>query len=194
MMSKFIVLEGIDGSGKSSVIRSIKEENSDYHYTQEPTDSEPGKLAKEAADRKHSPYLDLFLYLADRVQHTEQIEEILKKGKPVICDRYWGSTSAYQAATKEIDLKFTESIQMPFILEPDLTILFDVSPEISLKRISSRESKSKYEHLDFLKRVRHNYLQLAKKYDWEIIDAGKDPKEVLSEVREMVFREVRGVQ
>ncbi len=189
-MSKFIVLEGIDGSGKSSVIESIKKDHPGYHYTREPTDSEPGRLAKKAANRDNSPYKDLFLYLADRVEHTEEIEEELKSENIVICDRYWGSTSAYQAASDEISLDYTESVQMPFILKPDLTILFDISPEISLKRIKDRERMSKYERIDFLKKVRENYLHLAKKHGWEIIDAERSPADVLSDVDRLLKQKI----
>ncbi|MGM0405271.1 MAG: dTMP kinase [Thermoplasmatota archaeon] len=192
-MASFIVLEGIDGSGKSSVVRSLKKLHPDYYFTQEPSDTEAGTLAKKAANRKHSPYLDLFLYLADRVEHTEEIKEKLDSGKTVICDRYWGSTSAYQAASDEISLKYTESIQMPFILEPDLTILFDLDPETALRRISDRDIKSKYEKMEFLKKVRENYLTLAEKHNWQIIDAGQSPNEVLSQVKELIGQTKREV-
>lgn len=189
-MSHFIVLEGIDGSGKSSLIDSIKEEHPEYYYTQEPSDSEPGKLAKKAEDQHHSPYLDLFLYLADRVEHTEKIEGVLESGRTVLCDRYWGSTSAYQAASEEISLEYSESIQMPFILKPDITILFDIDPGASLERITERKDKSKYEQVDFLEKVRENYLKLANKHDWEIIDAQQKPEDVLADVKELICREI----
>ncbi|MFO7793244.1 MAG: dTMP kinase [Candidatus Saliniplasma sp.] len=192
-MAMFIVLEGIDGSGKSSVVRSLKKFHPNYYFTQEPSDSEAGKLAKKAANRQHSPYLDLFLYLADRVEHTDNIKEILNNHKTVICDRYWGSTSAYQSASDEISLEYTESIQMPFILEPDLTILFDIDPETALERISNRDIKSKYEKMEFLKKVRENYLKLANKHNWPIIDAGQSPNEVLSQVKELIDQNVKDV-
>ncbi|MFP4142522.1 MAG: dTMP kinase [Thermoplasmata archaeon] len=188
-MSTFVVLEGIDGSGKSSVIESIKEDHPEYHYTREPSDSEPGKLAKKAEAQHHSPYLDLFLYLADRVEHTEEIDEKLESDGTVICDRYWGSTSAYQAASEDISLEYTESIQMPFILNPDLTILFDIDPEASLERITERKNKSKYEQVDFLEKVRENYLELAKKHDWEVIDAKQKPEDVLADVKKLIYGE-----
>ncbi|MFW5903944.1 MAG: dTMP kinase [Candidatus Saliniplasma sp.] len=185
-MASFIVLEGIDGSGKSSVVRSLKKIHPKYYITQEPSESEAGKLAKKAANKQHSPYLDLFLYLADRVEHTEEIKEILNEGRTVVCDRYWGSTSAYQAASDKIALEYTESIQMPFLLKPDLTILFDIDPETALQRISDRNIKSKYEKMEFLKKVRENYLKLAEKHNWQIIDAGLSPEEVLSKVKELI--------
>jgi len=180
-MSNFIVLEGIDGSGKSSVARFFKEEHENVFLTREPTDLPAGELAQEAAHEETSPFKDLFLYLADRVEHTEMIKTKLDEDFTVICDRYWGSTAAYQAAYEEIELDYAEEIQRPFILKPDITFLFDLDPEISLKRLSERDQKSKYEKLDFLRKVRHNYLTLAERHDWIMIDAENSLEQVKKE-------------
>jgi len=189
-MSKFIVFEGIDGSGKSSVGKYLAEEIDDLVFTKEPSDSEAGKLAQKAANRDHSPYLDLFLYLADRVEHTDQIKKWISEGKDVLCDRYWGSTAAYQAAAEDIDLSYIEYIQETFIHEPDLTILLDVEPEISIERIESRDIKSKYEKVDYLKNVRENYLTLAERHDWVIIDASESLEDVKENVYSLVKKEI----
>lgn len=183
-MPPFIVFEGIDGSGKSSTMDRL--DYPDTFITVEPTDSEIGSLAKRIAHEKSSPYLDMFLYLADRVEHGERIKEKLEEGKLVLCDRYWGSTAAYQAANDEISLSFAEEVQLPWIIEPDITVLFDIDPDTALKRISGREHKSKYEILEFLKRVRENYLKLAGKHNWKVIDAGKGQEEVFSEVKGLI--------
>lgn len=172
-MYKFIVLEGIDGSGKSTMCELIKERYKNIHITREPTDREVGKIAKKIAHENSNPYLDLFLYLADRAQHIEMIKSELNSKNNVICDRYWGSTAAYQAAYSEIEMDYIEEIQQSFILKPDATFLFDLDPKTSLERLAKRNKKSKYEKLDFLKKVRKNYLTLANKYDWNIIDAEK---------------------
>ncbi|MEF8832826.1 MAG: dTMP kinase [Candidatus Thermoplasmatota archaeon] len=180
-MSNFIVLEGIDGSGKSSLARFFKEERENVFLTQEPTDLPAGKLVQESAHKETSPFKDLFLYLADRVEHIEKIKTKLNEDFTVICDRYWGSTAAYQAAYREIDLDYAEEIQKPFILKPDMTFLFDLDPEISLHRLSDREQKSKYEKLDFLRKVRQNYLTLAERHDWIILDAEQSLEKVKRE-------------
>ncbi len=177
-MSNFIVLEGIDGSGKSSVAKFFEEKHEKVFLTREPTDFSIGKMAQKAAHEDTSPFKDLFLYLADRVEHTEVIKTKLDENFTVICDRYWGSTAAYQAAYEEIDLDYAEEIQEPFILKPDITFLFDLDPEISLERLSNRKRKSKYEKSDFLKKVRENYLTLAERHDWTIIDAEKSLQKV----------------
>ncbi len=177
-MSYFIVLEGIDGSGKSSIGEFFKNDRENVLLTREPTDRPIGRFAQKIAHEKTSPFKDLFLYLADRVEHTEVIEKKLDENLTVICDRYWGSTAAYQAAYEEIELDYAEEIQKPFVLEPDITFLFDLDPKISVNRLSEREEKSKYEKLDFLKKVRQNYLTLAERHDWKVIDAEKSLKEV----------------
>lgn len=182
-MARFIVLEGIDGSGKSSIADLLYGNFSDVYLTSEPSDSKIGRMAEEIAHEDTSPFLDTFIYLADRVDHTEEIEEKLEEGKTVVCDRYWGSTAAYQAATGDIPLDYLIDIQKPFIKEPDLTILFDIDPTISLERIQRREIKSKYENLEYLSKVRENYLVLADRNDWETIEAESD----ISRVKEEVF-------
>lgn len=186
-MADFIVLEGIDGSGKSSVARYLKERHDDsIELMREPTDSEVGKLVQKAAHEDTSPYYDLFLYLADRVEHTNYIDKKIEDGIDVICDRYWGSTAAYQSASDEVELSYAESIQRPFIREPDLTVLLDIEPEESLERISGREKKSKYEKIKFLRSVRENYRKLAERHDWKIIDAGEDLEKVKEEVSKLL--------
>ncbi|MFO8110300.1 MAG: dTMP kinase [Thermoplasmata archaeon] len=190
-MSIFIVLEGIDGSGKSTVTRHIASEFQNVYSTREPTGCAAGRLAKRIAHENTSPYYDLFLYLADRVHHTRKIQNILENGRDVICDRYWGSTAAYQAAKSEIQLNYLVDIQEPFVLRPDLTLLFDIDPEMSLKRIQTRDETSKYERLEFLQNVRENYLTLAKDHGWEIINAHENIEDVCSEVKKII-KKVKG--
>jgi len=182
--ARFIVFEGIDGSGKSSLIEKLDED--DFYFTYEPTGSEVGQIANRIAGEETSPYLDMFLYMADRVSHTEEIRKKLESGKSVICDRYWGSTAAYQSAYEDISLDYVEEIQRPFILEPDITILFDLDPEVALDRISGRDNMSKYEKLNFLDKVRENYLTLADRHGWKVIDAEKSPEDVFSQVKELL--------
>ncbi len=187
-MSKFIVLEGIDGSGKSTLTEELKKHIEPLYTTCEPTDSDIGLLARKVAYEESSPYHELFLYLADRAEHTVRIKE-MTKGYNVLCDRYWGSTAAYQAAHGIIDMDYLVEIQMPFVLEADITILFDLPVEEALKRISGRDDTSKYERMNFLEKVRENYLKLAREHGWEIVDAGRR----LEEVREDVLASVESI-
>ncbi len=186
-MADFIVLEGIDGSGKSSVAKFISKRFDKVYLTREPSDSETGRLAQKIARDDTSPFMDLFLYLADRAEHTERIKKKLAEGYDVVCDRYWGSTAAYQSAHDEIDLGYAVEIQKPFILKPSVTFLLDIDPDISLDRISHREEKSKYERLEFLKKVRKNYLEIAEEHDWIIIDVDQELHDVEKLIAKKLF-------
>lgn len=178
-MSSFIVFEGIDGSGKSTAAQSIADDLVDVYLTREPTGSKVGVLANKVAYEESSPYHELFLYLADRAEHTEHIRKMLEKGKTVICDRYWGSTAAYQAAHGVISMNYLVDIQIPFVLKPDATFLFDLPVSTALERIaSSRDDTSKYERTVFLESVKSNYLELACDHDWIVVDACRGPDEI----------------
>lgn len=185
-MSKFIVFEGIDGSGKSTLTEELKKSIELLYVTCEPTDSEIGLLARKVAYQESSPYHELFLYLADRAEHTVRIKEKMDSGYTVLCDRYWGSTAAYQAAHGVIDMRYLVEIQMPFVLEADVTILFDLPVEDALKRISGRDDTSKYERMNFLEKVRENYLKLAQEHGWVVVDAGRELEVVKEDIRAMV--------
>ncbi len=185
-MSKFVVFEGIDGSGKSTIARELDMSIGQLLITSEPTDSDVGRLADKAAYEDTTPYLELFLYLADRAGHTEFIKKEMTKGYNVLCDRYWGSTAAYQAAHGMMEMDYLVEIQMPFVLEADITILFDLPVEEALKRISGRDDTSKYERMNFLEKVRENYLKLAREHGWEIVDAGRRLEEVREDVLALV--------
>ena len=103
----------------------------------------------------------------------------------MICDRYLGSTVAYQSASfgDAADWDWLLNMQSKSVIEPDMTILLDIDPEISLKRVNSRgEEISRFEKLDFLKKVRSAYLRLADILDYQVIDATMDPEEVAETV------------
>ncbi len=184
-----MVFEGIDGSGKSTVANTLAHIWENMFITREPTDSRVGRLADRVAYRDAPPYLELFLYLADRAEHTDEIKRELEKGHNVLCDRYWGSTAAYQAAHGVMSLDYLVNIQKPFVLEADMTLLFDLDVEVALERISGRDDTSKYERRNFLEKVRGNYLELASAHGWDIVDAGRE----LEEVKKDVYQRVAGI-
>ncbi len=167
-------------------MKDLKKRYADIYITREPTHTKVGRLVKQMAHLKSSPYLDYFIYLADRVQHIEKIKRVLEDGRHVICDRYWGSSAAYQSAYDEITLGYAVQVQEPFVLKPDLTLLFDLEPKTAIERIEVRDTKSKYENIDYLKRVRENYLELASEHDWKVIDAGNEKDEVLEDIIDLV--------
>lgn len=179
----FVTLEGIEGSGKSTVIERLaqymRKQNRPALVTREPGGSGLGKklrrmLLDPCAD-KLSSEAELFLFLADRAQHVEElIRPALSKGAIVLCDRYSDSTLAYQGYGRDLDLDSLERLcaLAGRNLEPDLTLLLDLPVRMGLERALQRnrqsgkgadESRFDAESLDFHSRVRKAYLALAAK-------------------------------
>ena len=190
-----MVIEGIDGCGKSSVTRLVAERiGKRAVLTREPTDSWMGRAVKKGDKVRVSPYTDALLFMADRVLHTESIRKLLKKRKLVISDRYYHSTVAYQAANLENEFKgdafkWLLEANLRISLHPDLTILLVIPPEAALERVGRRGKLSRFEKLWFLKKVHRNYLKLAR-LDKSIvkIDAGHDLETVVDEVMGHISR------
>ena len=172
MRGKFITLEGIEGSGKSTSLDTISKIlhtlDIEFIITKEPGGGHLGKdLRKILLDKKTSisPEVELLLMMADRKNHIDNIvEPSLEKGVWVISDRYLDSSYAYQGGGRQIDTSkidlLTELLKLPI---PDLTILFDLSPEIALQRAKNRSELDRFESepIDFHQRIREAYLNLA---------------------------------
>ena len=194
-MAGLVVLEGIDGCGKSSVSARLAEAiGRRALLTREPTDSWIGRAVKRGDKDKVSPYTDALLFMADRARHTEQIREWISKGKLVVCDRYYHSTVAYQAAFLKDSFdgdpfKWLLESNLRISIHPDLTVLLVIPPEVGLERIRGRKKLSRFEKLDFLKEVHRNYLKLAR-LDRSIVkvDADRPLDTVADEVIELVHR------
>ena len=194
-MTGLVVLEGIDGCGKSSVSARLAEAiGRRALLTREPTDSWIGRAVKRGDKDKVSPYTDALLFMADRARHTEQIREWISKGKLVVCDRYYHSTVAYQAAFLKDSFdgdpfKWLLESNLRISIHPDLTVLLVIPPEVGLERIRGRKKLSRFEKLDFLKEVHRNYLKLAR-LDKSIVkvDADRPLDTVADEVIELVHR------
>lgn len=193
-MTGFVVFEGIDGCGKSSVARLVAGRiGKRAVLTREPTESWIGKAVRKGDKRKVSPYTDALLFMADRAQHSIWISEQLNKRKLVLSDRYYHSTVAYQAAylRDKFDgdaFKWLLEANERISLHPELTILLVISPESALERIRGSRSKlSRFEKLDFLKEVHSNYLRLAR-LDRSIakVDAKKDLDTVVKKALELI--------
>ncbi|MEM5869572.1 MAG: dTMP kinase [Candidatus Aenigmatarchaeota archaeon] len=204
-MSKgvFIVLEGIDGSGKSSqsklLFDFLQKNKIPAILTHEPTDGEIGYLlTNKYLKEVDLPLVDAFLFAADREEHLKKtVIPALEQGKIVISDRYYHSTLAYQQA-QGLELKFLLELNKKFI-KPDLTIIIDLEPEIAVERIEKdknrkMEERKKFEKVEFLKKVRKNFLELKEILKDErivVIDGNKTKEEVfeavLSEVKKILF-------
>ncbi len=176
----FIVIEGIEGSGKSSLIKFLEkkflESDKEFLRTREPGGSKLGEkirpLLLSLKEEKLSPKAELLLFLADRAEHVEKvIKPALESKKIVLCDRYIYSTMAYQGYARGLDLDFLASCNdfATSKLVPDLTILLDLDVEIGLRRARGRntaedcdEGKFEAEEKDFHEKVRQGFLTMLK--------------------------------
>lgn len=196
-MGSFIVLEGIDGSGKSTACAAVAEilrsEGLDVEVTAEPTHEGIGAFIRSGAAGRISQRAESLLFTADRYEHTASIREAVSAGRVVICDRYYASTAAYQSAKLDgdsADMAWLRGLCEPFVAEPDAVILLDMDPAVSLDRVGARgEEESKFENLPFLRQVREAYLDLADAYGFEVVDASRPAGEVLSDILQII-REV----
>jgi dTMP kinase len=191
----FISFEGIEGSGKSSLIKNLKNYYKnhvlDVFFTKEPGGTELGEKIREILldpTSEIDPSSELFLLMADRVHHVKnKINPNLNENKIVFCDRYIDSTIAYQGGGRDLDDKDIEGmIKMLKLPIPDLTILLDVPVETGLMRAKERSELDRFEKedIDFHKKIRQSYLNLQKKYPDRIIifNASMNENDVFEEV------------
>ncbi|MGB8216324.1 MAG: dTMP kinase [Candidatus Methanoperedens sp.] len=190
---KLITLEGIDGTGKSSILKRLKTTFPDAVFTMEPTKSWIGEAVKKSIESEADPLAELFLFMADHAEHIAKvILPALEDGKIVISDRYSDSRYAYQGATLShvIDdaMEWVESIHKGWTIVPDLTILFTIDPAVAVSRCGIRGNHTKFEKIGFLKTVQENFLKLEKREPqrFVVIDAGRELEIVGYEVENVV--------
>ena len=199
METKFITLEGIEGSGKTSSIKSITnlldDKEISYVVTREPGGSSIGSELRSILldpQTNISSEVELMLMLADRKDHVDQvILPNLKIGSWVISDRFMDSSFAYQGGGRKLDIKmidsFSRNLNLPI---PDLTLLFDVPVEISLSRVKARGELDRFEQeeIDFHNRIREAYLELAEQNvnRIQIIDSSQTIEDMLKSVEEKI--------
>lgn len=167
---RFIVIEGIDGAGKTTQIEllanRLREQGRVVHVTAEPTASVSGGLLRDALGGiAHRTACEMAaLFVLDRIFHNVNpngIKAMLEKGIDVICDRYYYSSLAYQGSETDFEWVKSMNLDCPEIRTPDLCIFLDLSPEESLKRISKgRTSTELYERLDTLVSVRNRFFEV----------------------------------
>tara|TARA_X000000368_G_C23025480_1_gene709963 strand:+ start:844 stop:1455 length:612 start_codon:yes stop_codon:yes gene_type:complete len=199
----FITLEGIEGSGKSTNIKVINDyldnKNIDYINTREPGGSDVGDHLRDIllnTEKKLSNETELLLMLADRVNHIETlINPSLNNGITVISDRYMDSSYAYQGGGREMGLSNIRKIADNLnIIQPDLTLLFDLPVEMALERARSRSKLDRFEseEIDFHQKIRDTYLLLAEedKERIQIIDASKEIEEVSKQVIDILNKKI----
>jgi len=196
----FIVIEGMDGSGKSTqsqlLFKDLKEKMKDVIFTFNPTAGPIGKLLTEQyLKHKDLPVADAFLFCADRAEHVKEVVlPALEKKMVVICDRYYHSTLAYQQ-TQGLPLQWLIELNSRFP-KPDLTIFIDVPAEVCMKRMENDpaekrkpNNRMKFEKLEFLKKLRSNYLQLPNVLKNEkivVVDGNRSLEEVYADIMKEV--------
>lgn len=203
----FIAFEGLDGSGKSTLIDSIRNElvqqGQAVVVTREPGGTPLGEILRDlvTSTKTQAPTAraEALLYQAIRAQHVELvIQPALKKGEWVLCDRFRASSIAFQAGARGLEKKDIEWLNdfSTSGLQPDLTLLLDLTVEESSRRLKRRyESASgeldrfEKEKTDFHEKVRQSYLALsARSKDWVCLDSSESPagihQKVLNVLRE----------
>ena len=195
MEAKFITLEGIEGSGKTTSIKSInnllEQKKIDYINTREPGESSIGEELRGILldpNTDISGEVELLLMLADRKDHVEKtILPNLLNNTWVISDRFMDSSIAYQGGGRQLNLNMIDSLAIHLDLpQPNLTLLFDLPVEVSLERTKKRGELDRFEKedIEFHNRIRVAYLELAKHHPERIkvIDGSQNLEKVQAEV------------
>jgi dTMP kinase len=201
MRGRFIVVEGIDGSGKSTVATRIAEDltrrGRKVLRTREPGGTPLSeKIRALLLDAKNSemvPFTELFLYMASRAQLVDEvIRPSLKNGVDVVCDRYYYSTAAYQGAAGRVGIPVVLEVaeKIARFEKPDLVALLDVDPTVARAREGIRNDRVESKGLEYQRRVRAGFLKLARrdKRRVRVIDASRPSDEVFEDVKKAVDR------
>ena len=194
----FITFEGADGCGKTTQMKLLaeylKEKGIDVVLTREPGGKGLGEKVREILLNYDGPVSDRcesFLFLADRAQNIDIIvKPAVEEGKIVLCDRHIDSTVAYQGYGRGLDI---ERINMLNNIatngrKPDLTFVFDIDVETSMKRVGKEKDRMESAGIEFHNRVRQGYLELAKQEPQRIkvLDATKSIEEIHNNVIEIL--------
>lgn len=197
----FIVLEGIDGSGKTTQARLLEsrlsKENRPVHRTFEPTDNKIGRTIRaiiRQEDKVHPETLAA-LFVADRLDHildeSYGMKAQLAQGKHVISDRYYFSSYAYHSTDMPMDWVIAANSLCADLLKPDIIFFIDVDPALSMQRIANeREQTDLFETKSQLEKIRANYMDaFEKKKDDEhivIIDGNQSEDQIHNEIYSII--------
>lgn len=194
----FITLEGADGCGKTTQLNLLKEYLTSRGYeivvTREPGGKGLGEKLREILlnyDGEVSDRCEAFLYLADRAQNIDTIiRPAINSGKIVLCDRHTDSSVAYQGYGREQNIDNINMLNELAVngVHPDLTIVFDIDTETSMERVGAEKDRLESAGIEFHKRVRNGYLEIAKKNPQRIkvVDASQTIEDVQRDVIKIV--------
>ncbi len=197
----FITLEGADGCGKTTQLNLLKEYLTNRGYeivvTREPGGKGLGEKLREILlnyDGEVSDRCEAFLYLADRAQNIDTIiKPAINSGKIVLCDRHTDSSVAYQGYGREQNIDNINMLNELAVngVHPDLTIVFDIDTETSMERVGAEKDRLESAGIEFHKRVRNGYLEIAKKNPQRIKVV--DASQTIEDVQRDVIKIIEGV-
>ncbi|GMV57519.1 dTMP kinase [Betaproteobacteria bacterium PRO7] len=197
---RFITFEGIDGAGKSTqidfVATRLRERGIDIVVTREPGGTEIGEALRELVLRQPmSARTETLLVFAARAQHVEQvIAPALVAGRWIVCDRFTDATYAYQSGGRGVPEAAVAALErwVHPDLQPDLTFLFDVAPDVAAQRLSAARAADRFEaeQRDFFARVRAVYLERARRFParFVVLDGTQPPEAVRAQLVEALDR------
>lgn len=197
----FLVFEGIDGCGKSTLIGKLKAElesqGKDCYLTREPGGTPLAEeirtmIIRKAEEIPH-PRTEILLYVAARAQHVEQvIRPKVEQGTWVLSDRFTASSVAFQSGGRGLKIEDIHWLNNFAIggMKPELNVLLDLEPEVAAERRSQREAggqeadRFELEKMEFHRSVRESYLQQAKEnpQDWLVLNANKTPEALFEDL------------
>ncbi|TLZ50222.1 MAG: dTMP kinase [Methanobacteriota archaeon] len=190
MAGLFATIEGIDGSGKTTVAAKVADSlhraGIAVAQTTEPTHTWRGEAVKWAIDRDVDGVSEAFLFLADRKAHGAEIRVWLDAGKLVLSDRYADSTYAYQGARLAgripDPVAWLRDLSLPFVVPPDVTYFLAVPPHVAIARLASRSKTIRFEEPAFLAAVDANYRKLANNPRFVTVDATRTAETVAGDI------------
>jgi dTMP kinase len=195
---RYIAIEGIDGSGKTTIANLLYNELSKRYnkiiLMKEPYDNDLSKKIKEIILKEHEKNLDYgyllaLLFTADRSIKNIDLKKYLNNDYIVISDRSIYSTFSYQILYEGIDIEWLRCISK-YIIRPDITFILDVDPKIAIERINSRgKNITSYENIEFLRKVRENFLKLKEIFPEDniiYINGEEKPEEILEKILKII--------
>lgn len=189
----FIVIDGIDGCGKSTVASLLTKEIAKFRpvlHTFEPGHVRDGLYRKLIMENVANPYVVAALFTVDRAEHVaKMIQPALEEGQWVICERYADSTLAYQGYGMGLDKDLINRMNAEAVkgLWPDKVFYLDIQPRLALARLSSKDKDAlEQQGIEFLTRVQEGYEEIAKEKNYIRIDATKSPKHIVKQILEEV--------
>jgi len=206
---EYIIIEGIDGNGKSTqadmLFDAWKDAGRNPLRVNEPDETLPtGKLLRQLLKSGEYPETHAALFMADRMAiHTRKIAPALAAGRPVVSSRSFLSTLVYQQDQWPLEWLCTIHEMLP--VKADIIFILDLDPKVALGRVGSRgEHKEVYEKLDIMKRCRQRYLDIEDTPSllapWmtqygmsKVIPANGSPEEVFEQIQELVPSSVKGI-